>query len=129
MCRCCAAGFFGISPREARALDPQHRLLLEVTWEALENAALPPDRLKGARTGLYVGITGQDYRDWQTGAPDAYWATGNGHCFAAGRIAYAMGFTGPAIAVDTACSSGLVAIHLASQALRRGECEVAVAGG
>jgi len=123
------AAFFGISPREARALDPQHRLLLEVTWEALENAALPPDRLKAVRTGLYVGITGSDYRDWQIGAPDACWATGNGHCFAAGRIAYAMGFTGPALAVDTACSSSLVAVHLAAQALRRGECEVAVAGG
>jgi acyl transferase domain-containing protein len=123
------AAFFGISPREARALDPQHRLLLEVAWEALENAALPPDRLADVRTGLYIGITGQDYRDWQVGTPDAYWATGNGHCFAAGRIAYAMGFTGPAIAVDTACSSGLVAVHLASQALRRGECDVAVAGG
>ena len=91
------AGFFGISPREARAIDPQHRLLLEVAWEALENAALPPDRLKATRTGLYIGITGQDYRDWQTGAPDVYWATGNGHCFAAGRIAYAMGFTGPGL--------------------------------
>ena len=123
------AGFFGISPREARALDPQHRLLLEVAWEALEDAALPPDRLRGARTGLYVGITGQDYRDWQPGAPDLYWATGNGHCFAAGRLAYAMGFNGPAIAVDTACSSSLVAVHLASQALRRGECDVALAGG
>jgi acyl transferase domain-containing protein/acyl carrier protein len=123
------AAFFGISPREARALDPQHRLLLEVTWEALEHAALPPDRLQGARTGLYVGITGQDYRDWQVGEPDAYWATGNGHSFAAGRIAYAMGFDGPAIAVDTACSSGLVAVHLACQALRRSECDVAVAAG
>ena len=123
------AGFFGISPREARALDPQHRLLLEVAWEALENAALPPDRLRNTRTGLYVGVTGQDYRDWQLGEPDAYWATGNGHSFAAGRIAYAMGFTGPAIAVDTACSSGLVAVHLACQALRCGECTVAVAGG
>jgi acyl transferase domain-containing protein/surfactin synthase thioesterase subunit len=123
------AGFFGISPREARALDPQHRLLLEVTWEALENGALPPDRLSGARTGLYIGVTGQDYRDWQTGEPDAYWATGNGHCFAAGRIAYTMGFTGPALAVDTACSSGLVAVHLACQAVRNGECEIAVAGG
>src|SRR6185503_8713684 len=123
------AAFFGISPREARALDPQHRLLLEVAWEALENAALPPDRICGARAGVYVGITGQDYRDWQTGAPDTYWATGNGHCFAAGRLAYAMGFTGPAIAVDTACSSSLVAVHLACQALRGGECDVAVAGG
>ncbi|HEX4420523.1 MAG TPA: beta-ketoacyl synthase N-terminal-like domain-containing protein [Kofleriaceae bacterium] len=124
------AGFFGISPREARAMDPQHRLLLEVAWEALEHAALPPDQLRGTRTGLYIGITGQsDYRDWQPGEPDAYWATGNGHCFAAGRLAYAMGFHGPAIAVDTACSSGLVAVHLAAQALRRGECEVAIAGG
>ncbi|MEO7730340.1 MAG: beta-ketoacyl synthase N-terminal-like domain-containing protein, partial [Kofleriaceae bacterium] len=123
------AAFFGISPREARALDPQHRLLLEVAWEALENAALPPDRLTGVHTGLYIGITAQDYRDWLTDAPDAYWATGNGHCFAAGRIAYAMGLTGPAIAVDTACSSGLVAVHLACQALRSGECSVAVAGG
>src|SRR5689334_21981999 len=123
------AGFFGISPREARALDPQHRLLLEVAWEAIENAAMPPERLAGARTGLYIGITGQDYRDWQIGAPDVYWATGNGHCFAAGRLAYAMGFNGPALAVDTACSSSLVAVHLACQALRRGECDVALAGG
>jgi acyl transferase domain-containing protein/acyl carrier protein len=123
------ANFFGISPREARALDPQHRLLLEVAWEALENAGLPPDRLTGARTGLYVGITGQDYRDWQHGPLDAYWATGNGHCFAAGRIAYTLGLTGPAVALDTACSSSLVAVHLASQALRRGECDVALVGG
>ncbi|WP_462203176.1 beta-ketoacyl [acyl carrier protein] synthase domain-containing protein, partial [Frankia sp. CcWB3] len=123
------ADFFGISPREARGLDPQHRLLLEVAWEAMENAALPPDRLTGARTGLYVGITGQDYRDWQAGEPDAYWATGNGHCFAAGRLAYTIGLTGPALAVDTACSSSLVAVHLASQALRRGECDVALVGG
>ena len=123
------AAFFGISPREARALDPQHRLLLEVACEALENAALPPDRLTGVRTGLYIGITSQDYRDWLTDAPDAYWATGNGHCFAAGRIAYAMGLTGPAIAIDTACSSGLVAVHLACQAVRSGECSLAMAGG
>ncbi|WP_241255640.1 type I polyketide synthase, partial [Candidatus Protofrankia californiensis] len=123
------AAFFGISPREARGLDPQHRLLLEVAWEALENAALPADGLTEARTGLYVGITGQDYRDWQDGEPDAYWATGNGHCFAAGRLAYTMGLTGPAVAIDTACSSSLVAVHLASQALRRGECDVALAGG
>ncbi|NES56252.1 SDR family NAD(P)-dependent oxidoreductase [Micromonospora sp. PPF5-6] len=119
------ADFFGISPREARALDPQHRLLLEVAWEALENAAVPADRLVGRPAGLYVGITGQDYRDWLPGEPDAYWATGNGHCFAAGRLAYSLGLTGPAMAVDTACSSSLVAV----QALRRGECEVAVAAG
>ncbi|MCW3844800.1 polyketide synthase, partial [Micromonospora yasonensis] len=123
------ADFFGISPREARALDPQHRLLLEVAWEALENAAVPADRLAGRPAGLYVGITGQDYRDWLPGEPDAYWATGNGHCFAAGRLAYSLGLTGPAMAVDTACSSSLVAVHLAVQALRRGECEVAIAAG
>ncbi|MFD2764838.1 SDR family NAD(P)-dependent oxidoreductase [Micromonospora eburnea] len=123
------ADFFGISPREARALDPQHRLLLEVAWEALENAAAPADQLAGRPVGLYVGITGQDYRDWLPGEPDAYWATGNGHCFAAGRLAYSLGLTGPAMAVDTACSSSLVAVHLAVQALRRGECEIAIAGG
>ncbi|MEU2057566.1 SDR family NAD(P)-dependent oxidoreductase [Streptomyces bungoensis] len=126
------AAFFGISPREARSLDPQHRLLLEVAWEALEDAALPPRALAeaGRRTGLYVGVTGQDYRDWQpAGQEDAYWLTGNGHCFAAGRLAYTMGLMGPALSVDTACSSSLTAVHLAGQALRRGECDVALAGG
>ena len=123
------AGFFGISPREARHLDPQHRLLLEVAHEALENAALPPESLTDVRTGLFVGITGQDYRDWQSGDEDAYWLTGNGHCFAAGRLAYTMGLMGPAVSVDTACSSSLVAVHLARQALRRNECDVALAGG
>ncbi|MFH8443887.1 SDR family NAD(P)-dependent oxidoreductase [Streptomyces sp. NPDC018026] len=126
------AAFFGISPREARSLDPQHRLLLEVAWEALEDAALPPRTLAedGRRTGLYVGVTGQDYRDWQpAGQEDAYWLTGNGHCFAAGRIAYTLGLMGPAVAVDTACSSSLTAVHLAGRALRHGECDVALAGG
>ncbi|MEU8382819.1 beta-ketoacyl synthase N-terminal-like domain-containing protein, partial [Streptosporangium sp. NPDC048865] len=123
------AAFFGISPREARSLDPQHRLLLEVTWEALEDAALPPDRLAGTQTGLYLGIMWQDYREWLTDDPDAYWTTGNGHNFAAGRIAYTLGLTGPAMAVDTACSSSLVAAHLAVQALRRGECDVALVAG
>ncbi|MFE3461855.1 SDR family NAD(P)-dependent oxidoreductase [Nocardiopsis aegyptia] len=125
------AAFFGISPREARAMDPQHRLLLEVAWEALENAAMPADRLGEARTGVYVGVTGsqEDYRDWSGGEADAYWSTGSGHCFAAGRVSYALGLTGPAVAVDTACSSSLVAMHQAAQALRTGECDVALAGG
>lgn len=123
------ASFFGISPREARALDPQHRLLLEVCHEALDHAARPPEQLRGTRTGFFVGITHQDYRDWEPTDADAYWATGNGHCFAAGRVAYALGLTGPAVAVDTACSSSLVAIHQAVSALRNGECEVALAGG
>ncbi|MBF9068418.1 type I polyketide synthase [Streptacidiphilus fuscans] len=123
------ADYFGISPREARGLDPQHRLLLEVAAEALDDAAITPESLADARTGLYVGITGQDYRDWMQGEPDAYWATGNGHCFAAGRLSYTLGLTGPAMAVDTACSSSLVAVHLARQALRRGECDTALVGG
>ncbi|NJP45292.1 type I polyketide synthase [Actinacidiphila epipremni] len=123
------AAFFGISPREARHLDPQHRLLLEVAWEALEDAGLPADRLAGSRTGFYLGIMWQDYRDWLAGEPDAYWTTGNGHNFAAGRIAYALGLNGPALSVDTACSSSLVSVHLAVQALRRGECETAFAAG
>ncbi|MDJ0463793.1 type I polyketide synthase [Streptomyces sp. H27-C3] len=123
------AAFFGISPREARHLDPQHRLLLEVAWEAMEHAGVPSDTLAAARTGLYLGVMWQDYREWCEGEPDAYWATGNGHNFAAGRIAYALGLTGPAMTVDTACSSSLVAVHLAVQALRRGDCEIAFAAG
>ncbi|MFJ9425234.1 SDR family NAD(P)-dependent oxidoreductase [Streptomyces sp. NPDC101249] len=123
------AEFFGISPREARHLDPQHRLLLEVAWEAMEHAAVPADALAAARTGLYLGVMWQDYREWCQGEPDAYWATGNGHNFAAGRVAYALGLTGPTLTVDTACSSSLVAVHLAVQALRRGECDLAFAAG
>ncbi|MBM0231393.1 SDR family NAD(P)-dependent oxidoreductase [Micromonospora sp. STR1_7] len=123
------ADFFGISPREARHLDPQHRLLLEVAWEAMENAGLPADRLRDTRAGLYLGIMWQDYRDWLSGEPDAYATTGNGHNFAAGRVAHALGLNGPVLAVDTACSSSLVAVHLAVQALRRGECEMAFAAG
>ncbi|WP_158516461.1 beta-ketoacyl synthase N-terminal-like domain-containing protein, partial [Kitasatospora sp. MBT66] len=123
------AEFFGMGPAEARGVDPQQRLLLEVAWEALENAALPPDRLDAARTGLFVGITGQEYWDWHSGALDTHWAGGNGHCFTVGRVAYALGLAGPAITVDTACSSSLVSVHLARQALARRECDVALAGG
>ncbi|WP_063783015.1 beta-ketoacyl synthase N-terminal-like domain-containing protein [Streptomyces sp. XY431] len=123
------AEFFGMGPAEARGVDPQQRLLLEVAWEALENAALPPDRLDAARTGLFVGITGQEYWDWHTGELDTHWAGGNGHCFTVGRVAYALGLAGPAITVDTACSSSLVSVHLARQALARRECDVALAGG
>ncbi|MFB6888772.1 beta-ketoacyl synthase N-terminal-like domain-containing protein [Kitasatospora sp. NPDC056327] len=123
------AEFFGMSPEEARGTDPQQRLLLEVAWEALENAALPPDRLDAARTGLFVGVTGQEYWDWHSGELDTHWAGGNGHCFTVGRVAYALGLAGPAITVDTACSSSLVSVHLARQALARRECDVALAGG
>jgi 3-oxoacyl-[acyl-carrier-protein] synthase II len=122
------AKFFGISPREARSLDPQHRLLLEVVWEAFEDAAILPAAGAGS-TGVYVGITGQDYRYWANDEPNSSWLIGNGHCFAAGRIAYTLGFQGPAMAVDTACSSSLVALHTASRALAAGDCDVAVAAG
>lgn len=123
------ASFFGVAPREARAMDPQHRLLLEVAWEALDDAGIPARGVAGERTGLYVGVTGQDYREWMSEGSDSYWATGNGHWSAAGRLAHTLGLGGPALAVDTACSSSLVTVHLARQALRAGECDVAVAGG
>ncbi|WP_434042177.1 MULTISPECIES: type I polyketide synthase [Sorangium] len=127
------AQFFGISPREAVKMDPQQRLLLEVAWEALEHAGIAADRLAGTRTGVFVGITTNDYQLLSAaGAPeeqDAYAATGNGHCFPAGRLSYALGLEGPSLAVDTACSSSLVAVHLACQSLRAGESTLALAGG
>ncbi len=128
------AAFFGISPREAVAMDPQHRLLLEVTWEALENAGQPPDRLGGSRTGVYVGIASGDYAQRllagaDPGRLDAYYASGNAHSMAAGRLSYVLGLQGPSLTVDTACSSSLVAVHLACQSLRSGECRMAMAGG
>ncbi|RKN47289.1 polyketide synthase [Streptomyces hoynatensis] len=123
------ADFFGISAREARNLDPQHRLLLEVAWEALEDAALVPERLQDARVGAYVGLSHLDYKEWQTEEPEFSWAMGNAMSFAAGRLAYTLGLTGPAMTVDTACSSSLVTVHLARQALLRGECDLALAGG
>lgn len=128
------AAFFGISPREARSLDPQQRMLLEVTWEALENALLPPDQLAGTPTGVFVGMTMPDYLMMQANqidlnAIDAYNVTGGILNPAVGRISYILGLTGPCMAVDTACSSSLVAVHLAMQSLRSGESQVALAGG
>ncbi|UQA61057.1 type I polyketide synthase [Polyangium aurulentum] len=127
------AAFFGISPREAASMDPQQRLLLEVTWEALENAGLVPERLSGSRTGVFVGLTANDYFALRTQrgveSMEIYDATGNGHCFPAGRISYTLGFQGPCVAVDTACSSSLVAIHLACQSLRLHESDLGLAGG
>ncbi|NVJ08010.1 SDR family NAD(P)-dependent oxidoreductase, partial [Myxococcus sp. AM001] len=126
------ADFFGISPREAASLDPQQRLLLEVSWEALEDAGQNPEKLLGSSTGVFVGITGNDYeRVLPMGADqlDAYYITGNGHCFPPGRVSYVLGLQGPSLAVDTACSSSLVAVHLACQSLRLGECNLALAGG
>ncbi|MBL1077521.1 polyketide synthase [Nocardia sp. 2] len=123
-------GFFGISPRAAQAMDPQHRMLLEVTWEALAHAGIRPEAVLGESVSAFVGITGRhDYADWARERMDAHWALGLGHQFAAGRLAYHFGFTGAAVTFDSACSSSLVAVHHAVGALRRGESEIAVAGG
>ena len=125
--------FFGMSPREAVRTDPQQRLALEVSWEALEDAAIVPGNLKGSQTGVFLGITNHDYaRIVERGgleSIDAYHLTGNCLNFAAGRIAYSFGLQGPTMAVDTACSSSGVTIHLACQSLRNRECNMALAGG
>uniref|UniRef100_A0A2P1CZH3 Type I polyketide synthase n=2 Tax=unclassified Phormidium TaxID=2609805 RepID=A0A2P1CZH3_9CYAN len=127
------AQFFGISPREALSLDPQQRLLLEVSWEALENAAIEPKTLVGSQTGVFVGMTTNDYLqrlfNRRTTEIDAYEGTGNIHCVAAGRLSYILGLTGPSMAVDTACSSSLVTVHLALASLRNHECNLALVGG
>lgn len=126
------APFFGISPREAPHLDPQQRLLLEVSWEALENAGLTLEKVKGSRTGVYVGISQNDYSRLQTGdfnRLDAYSGTGNAFCIAANRISYTFDLRGPSFSLDTACSSSLVAVHNAVLSLRKGECDMALAGG
>ncbi|WP_394836500.1 SDR family NAD(P)-dependent oxidoreductase [Pendulispora rubella] len=125
------AAFFGISPREARHIDPQHRLLLEASWQALENAGVVPESLEGSQTGVFVGIGPGEYEILQRRASDgeAYALLGTQPSFAAGRLAFTLGLQGPALSVDTACSSSLVALHLACQALRRGECQLALAGG
>lgn len=122
------ARFFGVSPKEARSIDPQHRLLLETVWEAFEDAGIPVAAAPAA-TGVYVGITGVDHREWLIGEPNSSWTVGTGHSFAAGRIAHTLGLRGPVLAVDTVCSSSLVSAHLACRALAAGDCDVAAAGG
>ncbi|MCC6135726.1 MAG: SDR family NAD(P)-dependent oxidoreductase [Gammaproteobacteria bacterium] len=128
------AEFFGISPREAISMDPQQRLVLEVAWEALEHAGLPPLSLSGSRTGVFLGICTSDYARLgetagDSSALDTYSATGGACGVAAGRLSYTLGLQGPSLVVDTACSSSLVATHLAVQSLRLDECRLALAGG
>ena len=113
-------------------MDPQQRLLLEVSWEALENAAIAIDDLANTATGVFIGISSNDYSRLQLhyGTElDAYAGTGNAHSIAANRLSYSLDLRGPSLTVDTACSSSLVAVHLASQSLRNGECDHAIAGG
>src|SRR5262249_604737 len=116
------AEFFGIGEREATAIDPQHRLLLETSWEAVEHPGLVPAALAGSLTGVFVGLTHGDYQSMSADAQAGpYGFTGPAFSLASGRIAYALGVHGPAVTVDTACSSGLFAVHMASRSLHDGE--------
>lgn len=128
------AEFFGISPREAAALDPLQRMLLELSWEALERAGIAPHTLEGSRTGVYVGLAGSDFETRQKRGErldeiHSYRGTGSAMSVAGGRISYTLGLAGPNVVVDTACSSSLTAVTLAVESLRAGKCDLALAGG
>ncbi|MFD0904115.1 SDR family NAD(P)-dependent oxidoreductase [Actinomadura sediminis] len=126
------AQFFGITPREAAVMDPQQRLVLEVAWEAFEHAGIGPASLRGSRTGVFVGVSAPEYAAFTASDPAAlepFTATGAALSIIANRLSYLLDLRGPSMIVDTACSSSLVSTHLAVQALRRGEADVALAGG
>jgi len=125
---------FGISPRDAARMDPQHRIMLEICWEAVEHAGISPAALAGTGTGVFVGVSGSDYAHRLTASESALElmdnrsGTGNSYSFTANRVSYALDLSGPSLVVDTACSSALVAIHLACESLDRRECELAICG-
>lgn len=128
------AEFFSIPPREANSLDPQQRLLLELAYETLQDSGIASQRLKNSRTGVFIGIGQQDYlhllrESADTAGAELYTGTGNGFCFASGRLSYHLGLQGPSFSIDTACSSSLVALHQACLSLRAQECELALAAG
>ncbi|XP_035268656.1 LOW QUALITY PROTEIN: highly reducing polyketide synthase PKS6-like [Anguilla anguilla] len=124
--------FFGITETEADLMDPQQKLLLECTYRALENAGIPMEKASGTRTGVFIGLMNRDYETLLNSSPTTithYNGTGTAMSIAANRISYTFNFTGPSLSIDSACSSSLVALHYAAQAVRQGDCEMAVCGG